>query len=191
MFVKTGRELVSIIKDECLKRGNDADLNHIDVSAIKSFTYLFMLTSNLAFDISQWDVHNATHFNRMFYKTTFSDTFDIRDWDTQNAENMDGMFLGSNFNGNISDWNVKKVESMQEMFAFSTFNGDISKWDVSNVKFFTDMFNSNKFFCQDITSWKLKSATNMKEIYSYRNSYLIYHNILIINLHFNKMVCPK
>lgn len=165
MVPKTSSELVRMISDECIRNGNDADLNHIDVSGITSFSYLFMLVSNLAFDISLWDVRNGKTFEKMFYKTKFSDTFDISRWDVSGATNMCGMFMCSDFNGNISGWNVGKVENMSGMFMCSNFNGNISGWDVSNVKMFSEMFHYNECFHQDISSWDLTSAISMKKMF--------------------------
>ena len=58
LFPKDKRELHRMIKDEIRKQGNEADLNHIDVSAIENFSSLFD-HSTFNGDISKWDVSNV------------------------------------------------------------------------------------------------------------------------------------
>ena len=132
---KTQEDLQCLIKEEIKKFGNQCDLNHIDVSLVTSFSFLFSL-SGCNGDISKWDVSSAL------------DTV--------------GMFHVSDFNGDISRWNVCSVESMVEMFCNSKFNGDISKWNVSGVTNITGMFYSSEFE-GDISSWNLFSGLNERE----------------------------
>ena len=98
---KTKEELVDLVKKLIEKRGNEADLNDIDVSQIKDM----------------WG---------MFYSSEFNG--DISNWDVSNVRNMSGMFAHSKFNGDISNWDVSVVEKMNHMFTNSEFKGDISKW---------------------------------------------------------------
>lgn len=151
------------VRSEISRLGTDANLNHLDVSEITNMFSLFCATGFCG-DVSLWDVRNGKTFEKMFYRTKFSDTFDISKWDVSNAINMSGMFMCSDFKGNISGWNVGKVENMSGMFMCSSFNGDISGWDVGNVNIFSEMFHYNGCFHQDLSSWDLTSATSMKKM---------------------------
>jgi hypothetical protein len=117
--------------------GNEADLNFIDTSGIKSMDSLF----------------EDSEFNGK-----------ISRWDVSNVENMDYMFMNSQFNGNISNWNVRKVSSMYEMFYDSRFNGNISNWDVSNVYEMSNMFE-NSDFTGDISNWQIDDACSMEDVF--------------------------
>jgi len=98
---KDKKELQSLLKRLLKERGNDADLNDIDVSKI---TNMFMLFYNSEFngDISKWDVSNVTNMNCMFYK--------------------------SKFNQDISSWNVSKVKDMRFMFNDSPLEKNPPEW---------------------------------------------------------------
>ena len=98
---KTTKELRDLIEKLIEERGNEADLNDIDVSQIE--------------DMSEVFAHSQ--FNG-----------DISNWDVSKVECMGGIFRESQFNGDISKWNVSKVKNMNLMFACSGFNGDISNW---------------------------------------------------------------
>ena len=98
---KTKEELGNLINELIEERGNEADLNDIDVSQITDMSYLF-------------------------YGSQFNG--DISNWDVSNVEDMYCMFFNSKFNGDISNWIVRRVRDMDGMFYNSKFNGDISKW---------------------------------------------------------------
>ena len=77
---KTKEELVDLVKKLIEKRGNEADLNDIDVSQITDMSGLFWY-SQFNGDISKWNVSKV--------------------------ENMSYMFENSQFNGDISKWAKK------------------------------------------------------------------------------------
>jgi len=109
----TDETIEQIVKQEIERLGNNADLNHIDVSEVTDMRQVFF----------------QSHFNG-----------DISQWDVSNVEKMNLMFDGSEFNGDISGWDVSNVKEMPFMFNISKFNGDISSWDVSNVEKMSMMF---------------------------------------------------
>lgn len=114
LFPKDKEELKHMINDEIKKHGDNANLNHIDVSNITDFSNLF--TESFDGDISDWDVSNATNMSYMFAKC-------------------------ESFDCDISGWDVSKVTDMNYMFyEAGSFNQNISKWDVSNVKSYYDAF---------------------------------------------------
>lgn len=102
---KTKRELHIILGELIDERGNDADLNDIDTSAITDMQALFQ-SSEFNGNISGWDVSNVTSMNFMFFGSKFNS--DISQWDVSNVTDMRYMFERSEFNQNISKWNVNK-----------------------------------------------------------------------------------
>ncbi len=98
---KTKEELKDLIEELIEKRGNEADLNDVDVSQIKDMSYLFWY-SQFNGNISRWNVSRV--------------------------KSMEGMFANSQFNGDISNWDVRNVENMFDMFFNSKFERGISKW---------------------------------------------------------------
>lgn len=101
---KTKDELKKLVEQLIEERGNNADLNDIDVSEITNMSSLF----------------NYSDFNG-----------DISEWDVSNVRDMYHMFSNSEFNGDISNWDVSKVKNFRSMFEFSKFNQDISKWKIN------------------------------------------------------------
>ena len=152
---KTRDELKKLIKQLISERGNDADLNDIDVSKIDSMKFLF---TGLKFDgdISRWDVSHVENMSDMFSGSEFNG--DISEWDVSNVQNMSNMFYQSDFDGDLSKWDVSNVYDMYGMFNESKFtgqNGDISKWDVINVKDMRYMFCESSF-SGDVSKWKIR-----------------------------------
>lgn len=129
---KTRDELIKLIKQLIEERGNEANLNDIDVSEITDMSHLFWFYKRFNGDISKWDVSNVT--------------------------DMTGMFEESDFNGDISEWDVSKVADMWKMFKKSKFNGDLSNWNMENVEYTTIMFSKSNFTGEngDISKWKFK-----------------------------------
>jgi surface protein len=106
-YLKANNDTIAtIVKVEMEELGDDADLNHIDVSRVTDMSNVFR-NSKFNGDISKWDVSKVT--------------------------NMSNMFRMAAFNGDISDWDVFKVTNMERLFYYSNFSGDLSKWNVFNV----------------------------------------------------------
>ena len=148
-IVANNGNIESIVKSEIKRLGNEADLNHIDVSGVTDMWWLF---KDLQFngDISKWDVSNVVDMNGMFRNSKFNQ--DISNWNVGNVKNMWGMFYNSQFNQDISKWDVSNVKSMRGMFYESKFNQDISNWDVGNVEDMYSMFG-NSPFDKNIDMW--------------------------------------
>ncbi len=100
------QSLRKIVSEEIRRLGDNADLNHIDVSEITDLDDLFIPHSSFNGDISKWNVSKCKTFNSVFYNCTEFNG-DISDWDVHNGEEFVGMFEKcSRFNCNINDWNM-------------------------------------------------------------------------------------
>lgn len=107
--------------------GMNADLNHIDVSAVQDFDMLF---ANKAFNgnVSQWNMSNAITMRGMFTRSAFNG--DLSKWDVSNVVNMPMLFAESPFNSNISEWNVSQVQDLSHAFELCPFSGDLTTWSL-------------------------------------------------------------
>ena len=115
-FPKTKEELREIIKKRIKTKGNEVDLNDIDVSKITDMSSLFRDT-DFNGDISNWDVSNVTDMNRMFSDCKSFNNNSIYTWDVSNVTDMSYMFYGCNkFNQDISMWDVSNVTNMYTIF---------------------------------------------------------------------------
>jgi len=152
----------ALVKQEIERLGNNADLNHIDVSNVQDMSQLFF-GSPFNGDISKWNVSNVKDMSGMFSDSNFNG--DISQWDVSKVEKMDWMFAKTKFNGDVSKWNVSNVKNMGFMFALSKFNGDISKWNVSNVEVMSSMFAGAEFK-GDVSQWNVSKVWGMGDMFS-------------------------
>lgn len=173
--------LKSLIADAIALHGNQADLNHIDVSGINDSSETFMHFREFNGDISRWDVSNATRMNSKF-------SGDISKW-VIHGINADAMFdavplepvmatdnnhlqalirQALHVNGDASSLNhidVSGITDFSDVFAESpTFNGDISGWNVSNVTDMSDMFAHSRFN-GDVSSWDVRRVVDFSGIF--------------------------
>ena len=125
----------------------NAPLNHLDVSRVPNFAFMFDDAKVFNQDISAWQISTDSPINmyQMFYGALkFNQP--IGNWDTGRVTNMGQMFYNANaFNQPIGGWDVSAVQpaaedcatfkcnyGMTAMFAYAaTFNQDLSGWDVT------------------------------------------------------------
>jgi surface protein len=174
---KTIRDMV---KSEIDRLGNDADLNHIDVSAVTNFAGLFAVREDIAGepkrlgkkyktinpDISRWNTENATNFDSLFLGCEKFNC-DLSEWKTGNVENMSYTFCCCyDFSSDLSDWDVSSCLRMNGMFSIAkSFDCDISSWKVGNVWDMEYMFNEALTFSYDISNWDTRKVTSHKHCF--------------------------
>ena len=101
---QTSNELKRLIDKLIKERGNEANLNDIDTSAITDMSYMFY-HSTFNGDISNWDVSNVEDMCMMFAYSKFTcKNGDISSWDVSNVENMKFMFNGCSLQNNLPSW---------------------------------------------------------------------------------------
>ena len=156
--------LKRLVLREIGRNGPKCDLNHIDVSQVTDFSYLFCTATR--FDLE--GVEDPKKREKIKRDGAIRASFDgdISLWDLSNAKNISGMFAESRFNGDIAAWNVSNVEYMVETFMYSVFNGDISNWDVSNVEDMGWLFDGNDVFGGDISGWNVSRVKSLHSAFN-------------------------
>jgi surface protein len=163
-IVATNQNIHLLIEKEMQRQGNDADLNHIDVSNVTNMDHLFEKDTRFNGKIDAWDVSNVKSMASMFKDSCFNG--DISLWNVQHVENMSNMFEGSQFNGALCQWNVGGVKTMEAMFKDSAFNQNISTWNVSNVATMYRMFE-NTMFNHPLNDWNVSNVECMSSMFEY------------------------
>ena len=89
-------ELEDLLKKLLEERGEDADLNDIDTSAITDMTAymkgMFYECRNFNCDLSSWDVSNVEDMDKMFYGCMKFKGEGLDDWEVDNVMSMRHMF---------------------------------------------------------------------------------------------------
>ena len=125
---KTRYELRIIVNKLIKERGNKADLNDIDTSAITDMSSMFV-DYNFNGDISNWDVSNVKNMESMFAYSKFTgENGDISNWDVSNVLDMSYMFYNSKFNGDISGWDVSNLADIRWMFKGCPLQNNPPSW---------------------------------------------------------------
>jgi Mycoplasma protein of unknown function, DUF285 len=78
-------QLRALIGKEIMEQGNDANLNHIDVSEVTDFSRLFFRNSKFCGDVSSWRPTKALTMWGMFERTTF--VGDLSTWTVRDQPN--------------------------------------------------------------------------------------------------------
>lgn len=173
---KTKKQLIKLMTKEIKENGFECSLNHIDVSKMTNFQWLFndnKTLENFDGDISDWDVSNVEDMSYMFAECniTFKNT-DLSGWNVSKCKNMAWMFEdiqfdpNSEYNYDLSGWDMSNVDCINGMFYDSNFNSDsICKWDVSNItKMYKTFARCN--FNQDISGWDVSNLQDYGLIFA-------------------------
>lgn len=137
-------------------RGNDCNLNDVDVSNVEYMGGIFQFT-DFCGDVSGWNTSNCKYMYRMFYNCNkFNCNLDK--WDVSNVTIFTEMFKDCHkFNGNVDNWKFNTEDEVYMTGMFQNcldFDRDISKWDVSNVVHTAEMFYGCSSFCKDLSNWE-------------------------------------
>ena len=134
-------EELSILIEKIIEvRGNECNLNDIDVSNIHSMCFYSSMyddiigvffQSDFDGDVSGWNMSNVKYTNSMFKESKFTGKngiFKITK-DCYIVETID-MFIYSKFNTNIDDWEINEDCNMVDMFKHTPLekNGKLPKW---------------------------------------------------------------
>lgn len=182
-IIASNDSLNDLVKSEIFRRGNQVNLNFIDVSKVSDMRGLFHY-SDFNGDISEWDTSKVVNMSQMFQNSKFNG--DISKWNTSVVYATNGMFQNSSFNRDVSAWDVSNLLFASRMFCMSSFNGSISKWNISKLEAATDMFYNSKFN-GDILDWNFqkgflfdkdfkrvlehsREVRNVKEMYALKNA---------------------
>ena len=179
-FPKDKYELKETIKERMNKDGMNCDLNMINTSSIKDFSYLFEKISEFNGDLSRWNTSKAYDMSHMFEGCSQFNC-NISSWDVSNVKNMSRMFSGcKKFNQNLNDWNVSNVKYMDGMFAACfDFDQPLDKWHdkLHNVISMRTMFYNCHSFNQDLSSWIISTdKTNTYDMFV--SSHHIHYNVI-------------
>jgi surface protein len=128
--------------------------------------------SQVAFDLSGWNVSNVTDFFAMFYNDQYFNS-DISSWTPTSALTFEHMFHYANvFNQNLDSWNVSSANNFTYMFAdANSFNQPLNSWNVSNAVEMGRMFEGADSFDQPLNNWNTSNVTNMNAMFRGTNAF--------------------
>lgn len=126
-FIPSGlRDILRIVVDDiCDQKGENCDLNMVDVSNIKDFSGFFSWT-DFDGDISGWDVSSALDMSEMFFHSEFNG--DISKWNVSNVNDFSRMFQDSLFDGDLNEWKVKRKAKINNIFYTSPIETHAPLW---------------------------------------------------------------
>ena len=143
------------------------DLNEIDVSLIKDFSYLFHNLQSIQSIRDSWGDDEDKDFDFRL---------DISGWNVSNGEDFSHMFDGADFidfeSEGFKNWIVSNGKDFSYMFANHYGTNppvvfDLSKWDVSNGENFEGMFkNFNQSLGSSLQSWDVSNGKNFESMFS-------------------------
>ena len=130
------------------------DVSGFDTSSVVNFNSTFLGLTVESLDTSNFNTHNATTLQNMFYRLGTMKELDLSNFDTSNATNISGLFGHSTKleHVDVSSFDTSKVTTIREMFTQceSLEEVDLSSFDTSKVTDAYAMF---------------EEATNLKTIY--------------------------
>ena len=174
---KDRHELISLLKKLLDIRGENANLNDVDVSAITDMTGVFYnlrggwMKGNTVtkgpgnIRIDEWNMSNVTNMDSMFAEC-HDFNCDISGWDLSNVTNMRYAFFKCwdwDAKG-IDKWNLKKVTDLDHAFCMNRniTNENLSGWDVSNCTKFDSTFKGcDNFVGNGLESWNMSKAKSV------------------------------
>ena len=133
-------ELSNLIKTIVEVRGNECNLNDIDVSNIHSMCFYssmydgiigIFFRSDFDGNISGWDMSNVRYTNHMFMESNFTGKNGIfKITKDCHIVEMNGMFMFSRFNTNIDDWEINEDCNIEDMFVYTPLekNNKLPDW---------------------------------------------------------------
>ncbi|MDW3195639.1 MAG: BspA family leucine-rich repeat surface protein [Cytophagales bacterium] len=130
-----------------------------DLSGVIDLTRMFSGATSFNSDINHWDVSFVKTIHRLF-EGAIEYNQPLHDWDVSNVEDMSYAFKSAyRFNQALNDWDVSNVATMRSMFDFAfDFNQPLNGWDVSRVTDFGGIFEVAVSLDQSFEGWDISSA---------------------------------
>ena len=130
----------------------NANVNHWDVSDVRTMEGMFRYAENFRRTLRHWDTSSVTNMKHMFQGAKRFDG-DLGGWNVSSVRNMRAMFMSTyEFQADIGGWDTRSVRNMNSMFRYSFFNQPIGDWETGNVTDMSTMFNQASFD-HDISGW--------------------------------------
>lgn len=130
----------------------NANIEHWDVSDVRTMRAMFRYAENFRRSLQHWDVSSVRNMREMFFEAKRFNG-NVAGWDVSSVTNMRSMFhYAWAFNRPIGGWDVSNVTNMRGLFRYTQFDQPIGDWDTGNVTDMDVMFNQ-ALFDQDISGW--------------------------------------
>lgn len=119
-------------------------------------------SSNIEFDLSNFNVSKITNMNNMFSENLSAEKIELDNWDTGNVVDMSYMFddCHSIISLNLASFNTNNVNNMSYMFCncYALKSLDLSNFNTSNVTNMDFMFRR----CSSLTTLNLSNFNTSK-----------------------------